>query len=111
MKLWLCVVLSVVAGAAIATPNKDAYAPIRAPIARIVGASYDGAALAQLTELSDSIGARVTGTKAYTRAVDWAMVQLRAAGAQNVHVEKFTLEHGWQRGPARASVVMPMARP
>lgn len=87
--------------AAIAAPSKDPYVALRGPIARIVGGAYDGAALVQLTELTEKVGGRVTGTKAYGQAVIWAQAQLKAAGAQNVHVENFTIPHGWQRGTAR----------
>ncbi len=83
----------------------DPYAAWREPIGRIVARSYDGNALAQLAELGDSIGPRLTGSPAYAKAADWAAAQLRAAGAQNVHFEKLTFEHGWQRGTARAAII------
>ncbi len=92
-----------------AAADTDPYASSREPIGRIVARSYDGNALAQLTELGDSIGPRLSGTAAYTKAVDWGVSQLRAAGARNVHVEKLSIEHGWQRGTARAAITAPSA--
>lgn len=89
----------------------DPYATWRDPIGRIVAKSYDGNALAQLTELGDSFGPRLTGTPGYAKAADWSAAQFRAAGLQNVHFEKLTLEHGWQRGTARAAIVGPSGRP
>ncbi|MEO7096575.1 MAG: hypothetical protein ABI175_25175, partial [Polyangiales bacterium] len=70
----------------VASADPDPYAGSREPIGRIVARSYDGNALAQLTDLGDSIGPRLSGTPGYTKAVDWGVAQLRAAGAQNVHL-------------------------
>ncbi|MBL0213550.1 MAG: M20/M25/M40 family metallo-hydrolase [Myxococcales bacterium] len=106
--VWLATLL--LGTAAIAAPSKDPYAALRPSVAKIVGGSFDEAPLAQLAELTENIGGRVTGSKAYGQAVTWAMAQLTAAGAQHVHVEKFTLAHGWQRGPARGKVLSPRVR-
>src|SRR5258706_2590042 len=97
------VVLALATTASADTP-KDPYAAWRAPIVKIVGASYDGAVYTQLADLGETVGPRVTGTPRYTKAVEWTSAQLRAAGAQNVHVESFTMEHGWQRGTTRRSM-------
>jgi carboxypeptidase Q len=107
MRCWL--VLLAASSAAIAAP--DPYTAWRDPIAKVVGKSYDGNALAQLTELGDTFGPRVTGSQAHLKAADWAAAQFRAAGLQNVHFEKFRMEHGWQRGTARAAMITPLARP
>ncbi len=40
----------------------------------------------------------------------WAEAQLKAAGAQNVHRETFTILHGWERGTARLRIVGPPSR-
>jgi hypothetical protein len=76
--------------------------PNRERVASMVGAIYEGEGMRQLTELSDTVGARLTGSPAYMKSADWAAAQLRAAGAQSVHLEKFTMAHGWQRGVERA---------
>lgn len=105
------VVLVLCSSIAAGAPEQDPYATWRAPIGKIVARSLEPGALAQLTELGDTFGSRLTGSPGYTKAAEWAAAQLRAAGAQNVHFEKFKLEHGWQRGTATAAVVGSPARP
>jgi hypothetical protein len=96
------VVLVLCSSIAAGAPEQDPYATWRAPIGKIVARSLEPGALAQLTELGDTFGSRLTGSPGYTKAAEWAAAQLRAAGAQNVHFEKFKLEHGWQRVRRRA---------
>ncbi len=106
----LILVLIAIATVAFADTAKDPYAAWRDPIARMVGASHDGAVLAQLTDLGDTVGGRVSGTPRYAKAVEWAVAQLKAAGAQNVHLESFTLPRGWQRGTIRGAITAPVSR-
>jgi carboxypeptidase Q len=54
-----------------------------------------------------ALGPRLTGTESYQRAADWAAAQLRAAGAERVALEPFTIPDGWQRGRASARIVSP----
>ena len=61
-----------------------------------------------LTELSDNVGARVTGTPEAQKAVDWGMAKMRAIGLENVHAEKWQLWRGWKRGTADAELLAPM---
>jgi len=90
----------------------DRFAAQREPAARLIGNLYaNGRALPLLEELSDTVGARLTGSPGYTKGAEWVAAQLRAAGAENVHFEPFTLEHGWQRGVAHARMIAPVARP
>ena len=63
-----------------------------------------------LRQLTDDIGARLVGSSAYERAVQWAVARFRQAGLTNVHTEEFTLPHAWQRGSARARIVTPVTR-
>src|SRR5262249_54343471 len=63
-----------------------------------------------LEDLSDRIGARLTASPGYQRAVEWGQAQLRAVGVNDVRAEPFTLAHGWARGAARARVVAPFER-
>ena len=51
-----------------------------------------------LTELSDDIGSRVTGSPAERKAEEWGMAKMRAMGLENVHTEKYTIWKGWTRG-------------
>jgi carboxypeptidase Q len=63
-----------------------------------------------LTELSDDIGARVTGTPAANAAIGWGMEKMKAIGLANVHTEKWQLASGWQRVSADAELVSPLQR-
>ena len=61
-----------------------------------------------LTELSDNVGARVTGTPEAQKAIDWGIAKMRAIGLENVHAEKWQLWRGWKRGTADAELLSPM---
>jgi hypothetical protein len=63
--------------------------------------------MANLTYLSDQIGARLTGSAALKRANDWAAEKMRSYGLSNVHLEPWTIPAGWQRGPASARLIEP----
>jgi hypothetical protein len=60
-----------------------------------------------LTELSDKVGARVTGTPEAQKAVDWGIAKMRGIGLENVHAEKWQLWLGWKRGSAEAELLAP----
>src|SRR5277367_524777 len=61
-----------------------------------------------LTELSDDIGSRVTGTPAERQAEDWGVAKMKAIGLENVHKEKYTIWKGWTRGTADAELLTPV---
>jgi Zn-dependent M28 family amino/carboxypeptidase len=63
-----------------------------------------------LTELSDDIGARVTGSPAERKSEEWAVAKMKAMGLENVHTEKYTIWKGWTRGTAEAQLLTPVAR-
>jgi hypothetical protein len=63
-----------------------------------------------LTELSDGVGARVTGTPEAQKAIDWGIATMRRIGLENVHAEKWQLWRGWRRGTADAEVITPIRR-
>lgn len=60
-----------------------------------------------LTELSDDIGARVTGSPAMWQAVDWGLAKMKALGLENVHAERYSMWRGWTRGTAAMAMVAP----
>ena len=60
-----------------------------------------------LTELSDDIGSRVTGSPNERKAEEWGMAKMRAMGLENVHAEKYTIWKGWTRGTADAELITP----
>lgn len=61
-----------------------------------------------LRRLTDEIGGRVPGTPAMERAVDWAVEAFRAAGADSVRTEAFTMPVAWAEGDTRVDVVAPV---
>jgi carboxypeptidase Q len=61
-----------------------------------------------LTELSDDVGSRVTGTPAERKAEDWGVAKMQAIGLANVHKEKYTIWKGWTRGTADAELLTPV---
>jgi hypothetical protein len=71
----------------------------------------DSHAFQYLTELSDDVGARVTGSPQAQRAVEWGLAKMRAMGLENVHAEKWQLWRGWTRGTAQAELLTPIRRP
>jgi carboxypeptidase Q len=60
-----------------------------------------------LQRLTDEIGGRVPGTAAMRKAVDWGVAAFKAAGADSVHTENFTIQASWAEGFTRMSVVAP----
>jgi carboxypeptidase Q len=61
-----------------------------------------------LTELSDDIGARVTGSVNDHKAEEWGAAKMKAIGLDNVHLEKYQLWKGWTRGTADAEILTPV---
>lgn len=63
--------------------------------------------LAQLRQLCDGIGGRVTGSPTFTRALRWGVDGFKAAGLQ-AQVEPFHLVNGWTAVPPRIHIAGPM---
>src|SRR5271165_7388137 len=83
-------------------PDQDGTAPA---LVKIAGeALVESHTFDYLTELSDDIGPRVTGSAAAQRAIDWGTAKMRAIGLENVHTEKFSVWRGWTRGTAQAEL-------
>lgn len=60
-----------------------------------------------LRQLTDEIGGRVPGTPAMAKGIAWGVEKFKAAGADSVHVEKYTISHSWAEGDTRLTVVSP----
>jgi len=87
-------------------PDEDGTKPA---LVKIAGEGMmNSHAFQYLTELSDNIGARVTGTPEAQKAIDWGIAKMRAIGLENVHAEKWQLWRGWKRGTADAELLSPM---
>jgi carboxypeptidase Q len=86
-------------------PEEDGTKPA---LIKIAGqASMDSHAFQYLTELSDEIGPRVTGSPAGAKSVDWGVAKMKAIGLQNVRAEKYSVWKGWDRGHAEAELLEP----
>src|SRR5690242_9883656 len=48
-----------------------------------------------LRHLTDEIGGRVPGTPGMEAGVAWGVSAFKAAGADSVHTEDFTIPHSW----------------
>ncbi len=87
-------------------PEEDGTLPA---LVKIAGeGTMDSHAFDYLTELSDEVGARVTGTPSAQKAIDWGLAKMRAIGLQNVHAEKWSMWKGWTRGKAEAELLAPI---
>ena len=79
---------------------------------RITGAAMArGGAMAFLETLTDTVGARLTGSAESQRAAELILKTLREAGFANAHFEEFPLGVGWKRGNASGAVVAPVRSP
>lgn len=61
-----------------------------------------------LRKLTDEIGGRVPGTPAMDKAVDWGIAAFKAAGADSVHAEEFTMQTSWSEGNTQVAVTAPI---
>src|SRR3984957_6422453 len=118
MKNRLLVLVAVLVAANITcarqlSPQKNAEADTTKPgLIKIAGnATLDSPAFQLLTELSDEVGARVTGSPEAQRAIEWSAAKMKSIGLDNVHTEKWNLWKGWTRGPAEAVMLAPLHRP
>src|ERR1700730_3339181 len=86
-------------------PDEDGTKPA---LTKIAGEGMmNSHAFQYLTELSDSVGARVTGTPEAQKAIDWGIAKMRAIGLKNVRAEKWQLWRGWKRGTADGELLAP----
>jgi hypothetical protein len=81
-------------------------APSRSEAARLMKEIAEhGRAYADLEELCDTIGPRLTGSEQYGRAAQWAVDKLKAYGAVNVRLEAWDFGKAWTRGVSRARLL------
>jgi len=83
----------------------------KAALVKIAGeGTMDSRTFQYLTELSDEVGGRVTGSPQDQKAINWGLAKMNAIGLQNVRAEKWTMWKGWTRGKAEAEMVAPLHR-
>jgi carboxypeptidase Q len=61
-----------------------------------------------LRKLTDEIGGRIPGTLAMQNAIQWGVDAFKAAGADSVHTEEFTIPTSWAEGNTEVDVVAPV---
>jgi carboxypeptidase Q len=91
-----------------ASPAEDGTLPALTAIAgqgMMSSESFD-----DLAELSDYIGARVTGSPEAAKAIEWGLARMKAIGLENVRAEGWKLSRGWTRVSAEAELVSPIRR-
>src|SRR5712664_4550985 len=104
-------VLAAVRGG-LAKPAGDDKSPFAAADTQILSEIREHSeAAANLEYLSDSIGARLTGSPQLKQANDWTRDMFAKYGAANAHLEGWTMERSWTRGKASARIVSPTEHP
>ena len=87
-------------------PDEDGTKPA---LVRIAGEGLlNSHAFGFLTELSDDIGGRVTGSPADRKAEQWGVARMKSIGLENVHTEPYTIWRGWTRGRAEGEILSPV---
>jgi carboxypeptidase Q len=95
-----------------ARPAADEKSPLASADARILTEIRNNSeAMANLEYLSDSIGARMTGSPQLKQANDWTKEKFAQYGLSNVHLEGWTVAHSWTRGTANARILAPAVHP
>jgi carboxypeptidase Q len=93
--VWLCLCLSAICLASSETDDST----------RIIQAALQPSSLeSNLRHLTDEVGGRIPGTAAMQRAVDWGVQMFKAAGADSVHTEEFTIPYSWAEGATEMTV-------
>ena len=96
--LGLCIFLGALSVAATAPTESD-------DASRIIQAALQPSALeSNLRHLTDEVGGRIPGTSAMQRAIDWGVQMFKAAGADSVHTEEFTIPNSWLEGATEMMV-------
>src|ERR1039458_5117726 len=72
---------------------------------RLAASIYLGPSMSTLGELADGIGGRLTGSPAYVRSTEWAAAKFRSYGIENVRLEPFPMDAGWQRVSASGEML------
>jgi carboxypeptidase Q len=94
----LCLILSTICFARTSPAEND-------DATRIIQAALQPSPIeSNLRQLTDEIGGRVPGTPAMQRAVEWGVQMFKAAGADSVDTEAFTIPYSWAEGATEMTV-------
>ena len=81
--------------------------PLRADADRLIkAATADDFAWRRLAELTDTFGARLSGSANLSRAIQWSVQTMKADGLQNVRTEPVMVPR-WVRGREEAKIIDP----
>ncbi len=76
---------------------------------RLAASALRGKSFEDLRDLTETIGARLTGSVSYERAAEWSVRRFREAGISTIRLEAFAMPRGWSRGgDARARILWPV---
>ncbi len=82
------------------------------PASRLIARLQAGTPIvSDLQQLTDVLGGRPTGSRAYDRSVEWALGRFREAGLETVRAEEFAAPHLWLPRVEVAEVLAPVAGP
>jgi Zn-dependent M28 family amino/carboxypeptidase len=96
MKIWEVVAVSVFCAAICVAANP---ASESGDADHIIQTALQPSPLeSNLRQLTDEVGGRVPGTPAMQRAADWGVQMFKAAGADSVHTEEFSIQNSWAEG-------------
>ena len=92
-------------------PKGPAEDGTRPALARIAGEGFmNSQAFEYLTDLSDNVGGRITGSPEGQKSIDWGLAKMNSIGLVNVRAEKYSMWKGWTRGTASAELLAPLHR-
>jgi carboxypeptidase Q len=111
MRLSSCLIALACALALVASPQAQSthsfLGPLRADADRLIkAATADDFAWRRLAELTDSFGARLSGSPNLARAVQWSVQTMKADGLENVRTEPVMVPR-WIRGREQAEIIDP----
>ena len=100
----LAVALSLIPAAAAA---QGAFEPHRADAERLIAAALrDSTAYQRLARLTDTFGARPSGSQNLEQAIDWIVAEMKKDGFDRVYTEPVMVSH-WVRGAESAMMEKP----
>lgn len=96
-----------VVGSLEAQSSHSFLAPLRADADRLIkAATADDFAWRRLAELTDTFGARLSGSANLSRAIQWSVQAMKSDGLQNVRTEPVMVPR-WVRGREEAQIIDP----
>jgi carboxypeptidase Q len=113
-RIFVAVLLVVAVGMRVWTARaaEDDASAVESTDAQILAEIHDHNELMDNLEyLSDRIGPRLTGSPLLKQANDWTVEMFKKYGLTNVHLEAYTIPHGWVRGMAKARILAPTEQP